>query len=344
MKAAFGSTLPFKDGICDNALKGAIAEFQKVWGVTPDSTIDLHGQTLKRLNRLANPLVLKLITMHHVAKGGYVIAFATCDAGPLPPAGTGYAQLLCFPDEKNSIDVSDRPAHNLLSEDNLGDVLKIFEKLGCWAAPVQCRIQLRYKGAAISTSDAQTLIAPIQPHNGIMLPLDEANNGPKLTYQGDPDAKDFHGRMFAQVAGYDKCVFVWAGNFETKNEFRGFDCITYVGTTCGGSNMHMADSNDLANSLGASKVELTRKATQVKVQLEQADPAEVKEFFSGTLTGYFLIFSAGHIVLVADGMVYEFKGSTPSGYTCSTVADWLKPYKTMKLTVRKLSNKPARAV
>ena len=77
-----------------------------------------------------------------------------------------------------------------------------------------------------------------------MLPLDETNNGAKLTYQGDPDANDFHGRMFAQVPGYDKFVFVWAGRFETNPEHRGFDCITYAGTTCGAANTHMAESAD----------------------------------------------------------------------------------------------------
>ena len=352
LKAVSGSTPAFKDGVCDDTLKAAIAEFQKLWGATADSTVDPHGHTLKRLNRLVNPLVLKPITMRPVAHGGYVIGFTTCDAGPLPSAGKGYTQFLCLPGDNNTIDVSSRPAHDLLSKDNLGDVLKIIEKLGFWAVPIQCRIQLRCKGVVISTSDPQILAAPVRPHNGVMLPLDEVNNGPKLTYQGDPAAKDFHGRMFAQVAGYDKCVFVWAGKFETNNEFRGFDCITYVGATCGASNMHMAESDDLATSLGAIKVELTRnvkdpktgKETQVKVQLEQADPADVKEFFKGPSTGYFLMFSGGHIVLVADGKVHEFKASAPSGYSCKEVADWLEPYKTMKLTVRKLPNKPARVV
>jgi hypothetical protein len=353
LRKAFGLLAPvLRDGIYDAAMKNAIAEFQKLWGGVPDSTVDPHGQTLKRLDRMANPLVLKPITMGLVAKGGYIIAFTTCDGGPFPAAGKGYTLHLCFSDEKNAIEVTDRPSSDLLSKDNLGAVLTIFEKLRCWATPVQCRLQLRYKGTTISTSDPQVLTAPVQPHNGRMLPLDEENNGPKLTYQGDPDAKDFHGRMFAQVAGYDKCVFVWAGKFETSNTYRGFDCITYAGTTCGASNSHMAESADLAASLGATVVDHTRtvkdpktgKVTSVKVQLDAADPAYVKEFFAATTAGYFLLYSGGHIVIVADGIVHEFKASTPSGYNRTEAAKWLEPYKTMKLTVRKLPGKPARAV
>jgi hypothetical protein len=210
-----------------------------------------------------------------------------------------------------------------------------------------------------------------------MLPLDETNNGPKLTYQGDPDAKDFHGRMFTQVPGYDKCIFVYpatskGGTFETNNEFRGFDCITYAGTACGASNLHMAESDDLAKSLGATPIDHKHvvvkdaktgkealdhtldskspkagkeyKGKEVSVQLEQADPACVKDFFATNPTGYFLMWQSGHIVVVADGNVHEFKASAPSGYRCSAVANWLEPYKTMKLTVRRLPNKPGRAV
>lgn len=353
LKKAFGPSAPsLTDGVCDARMKAAIGDFQKAWGGMPDNTVDIHGQTLKRLDRVANPLVLRPITMGLVANGGYVIAFTTCDAGPLPAAGSGYTLHLAFKDDPTTIDVTNRPSSDLLSKDNFGAVLAIFEKLNCWATPVQCRLQLRYKGGVVSTSEPQILTAPVQPHNGRLLPLDEANNGPKLTYQGNPTANDFHGRMFAQVPGYAKQLFVWAGKAETNNENRGFDCITYAGTACGAANVHMAESADLAKSLGATVVEHTHKATDpktgketsTKVKLEAADPVHVKEFFAGTTTGYFLMWSGGHIVIVGNGNVHEFKASAPSGYSCTPVASWLEPYKTMKLTVRKLPNKPARAL
>jgi hypothetical protein len=350
LKKVLGPSAPaLLDGVCDATMKRTIAGFQALWGGPADSTVDLHGHTLKRLDRLANPVVLKPITLGLVRNGGYVITFAT--AGPLPPAGKGYSLHLGFPAEVNSIEVTDRPAADLLSKENLGKVLPIFERLACWAAPVQCQLHVKYKGASITSSNIQSLNAPVQPHNGRLLPLDEVNNGPRLTYQGNPDTKDFHGRMFAQVPGFEKNVFTWAGKFETNNDCRGFDCITYVGTTCGASNDHMAESDDLASSLGATAVEYTHKArdpktgreTPVTLRLEAADPAHVKEFFAATPAGYFLMWSGGHIVIVADGEVHEFKASAPSGYRRTDVTQWLEPYKTMKLTVRRLPTKPARA-
>jgi hypothetical protein len=80
------------------------------------------------------------------------------------------------------------------------------------------------------------------------------------------------------------------------------------------------------------------------VKLDNADPADVKEFFKTHLSGYFLLWSGGHIVIVANGTVHEFKASTPSGYATTPVDKWLEPYKTKKLTVRKLAGKPALAV
>lgn len=369
LKRALGPSAPiFTDGKCDDSMKNAIAEFQRAWGI-PDGTVDKNGNTLKHLNRIANSLALKTIAMCKVAYGGYTIGYTTCDAGPLPPVGKGYTLHLGFPAETNSIEVTGLPHNDLLSyQHNLSKVLAIFERLSCWGRPVQYQLYLKYKGNLISTSNTQTLNAPVQPHNGQMLPLDEANNGPKLTYQGNADTNEFYGRMFAQVPGYDKNVFVYGGAFETDNNFRGFDCITYAGTTCGASNLHMADSLDLANSLGATSIDhvhqvikdprtgkesidhthakdpKTGKETGVTVQLEKADPACVKDFFATAPAGYFLMFSTGHIVVVANRDVHEFKASPPSGYRCTKVADWLEPYKTMKLTVRRLPNKPARAV
>ena len=87
----------------------------------------------------------------------------------------------------------------------------------------------------------------------------------------------------------------------------------------------------------------TGKDNTVKVKLEAADPAHVKGFFSSAAAGSYLLWSGGHIVLVVDGTVYEFKASAPSGYCSTPVATWLEPYKTKKLTVRKLPARPARA-
>lgn len=358
----FGSAAPaFKPGVCDDALKKAIGDFQRCWPGTADSTVDPNGQTLKRLDRLANPLILNPISLGRVLDqwvdgkmvsngGGYNISVKSCDGGSLPLSGKGFALVLAVQNDSHTMDVSDRPASDLLTKDNLGQLLGIFDTLDTWAVPVQVKVQLRYRNEVITTSGAQNLQTPVRPHNGRMLPLDRTSNGAELTYQGDPEAADFHGRMFVEVPGYDKCLFVYAGQFETRNDNRGFDCITYAGTTCGAANVHMADSADLAGSLGASAVSINKVSTDAKgkpvttkVTLDAADPADVREFFKGPSNGYYLMWSGGHIVLVANGTVHEFKASAPSGYTQTPVATWLEPYKSKKLTVRQLPAKPARA-
>ena len=78
-------------------------------------------------------------------------------------------------------------------------------------------------------------------------------------------------------------------------------------------------------------------------RLDAADPKYVKEFFKSNTTGYYLMYSGGHVVLVVDGVVHEFAGSK-RGYGATDVGKWLEPYKTMKLTVREPPSKPALAV
>jgi hypothetical protein len=131
LKKALGPAGPvFKDGICDAAMKAAIADFQRLWPGKPDSTVEPNGHTLQRLDRLTNPLVLKPIKMCHIETGGWVIGYGTCDGGPLPAAGKGYTLHLGFPFEMNSIEVTDRPAGDLLSyKNNLCTMLAILEKL-----------------------------------------------------------------------------------------------------------------------------------------------------------------------------------------------------------------------
>jgi hypothetical protein len=204
------------------------------------------------LDRLAGTIELQLITLVKVSQGGYSIKARTADGGPLPPKGSDYTLHLIVQNDANSIDVTGNSLNHLMTKDKLGDLLNIVGKLSFWAVPVSCRVQLRYKGCVISTSAApQIFIAPVQPHNGKLVPLDEENNGKALSYIGG-----LQGRMFAKVEGYSKCLFVYYvgpndGIPETKNEFRGFDCITYAGTACGGSNLHMHDSDDTAQGLGA---------------------------------------------------------------------------------------------
>ncbi len=359
LRKAFGRYCPtFFDGAYDDMMKWAITEFNAEWGGA-SALIEPNSQSLKRLNRLANPLELEKIEIEvsgrrvQVNDGGYAIRYHTCDRGPLPAGNSGFTVTLRVGGEDDTIDITDRPANHVMNVEKLAELLLILDRKDQWATKVECRAELRYMGNVVSTSEAQPLPAPVQPHNGRLLALDRFSNGPQLTYQEDETG--YCGRMFAQIPGYSKYLFIYhytikgGGQLETNPRYRGFDCTTYVGTTCAGSNMHMAASEDLANSLGASPVSITRvvkdkkgKETTQVIQLEKTDPANVKEFFAGSPRGYYLMFTSSHIVLVAEGVVHEFAHSK-GGYDATPVTVWLKPYNSMKLTVRQLATRPARA-
>ncbi|MCK6433533.1 MAG: peptidoglycan-binding protein [Burkholderiaceae bacterium] len=350
---------PMLPGKLDDATRQCIVDFQQRWGGTADGVVDPNGQTLKRLVRLANPLVLKPIKLARVLTavkdgklvndgGGYSIQVSTCDGGPLPPRGSGWVLYLAFINDTLTLDVTGRPLHDLMCLENLGELLSLFDRQHLWATTVQVWAQVRLRGQIITRSAPQFLTTPVQPHNGVLLPLDQDSNGPALTYQGDAAAKEFHGRMFAKVPGFDKYVFVYAGQFETQQAHRGFDCITYAGTACGASIFHMTEAADMASSLGATPVTctlessdaVTGKVSKRSVTLEKADPADVRAFFDGVeSTGNYLMWSGGHVVVVSDGEVHEFKASDPSGYARNEVGHWLAPYKSTKLTVRRLPGK-----
>ena len=66
-------------------------------------------------------------------------------------------------------------------------------------------------------------------------------------------------------------------------------------------------------------------------------------FFAKSTDGYYLLWSGGHVVIVANGTVHEF-GFSKKGYATSAAETWLEPYKNMKLTLRKLPGKPTLAV
>lgn len=352
----------FRSGVCEVQFNLALADFQRAWGSSGGAVFP-HDETMKRLDRLACPLKLVIAPSRVHSRwqhgkmacygGGYQVCLDTGDGGSLPGASSGYTvHLIVGENAANAIDVTKEPHRDLMGIAKLRELLALLEKLAVWATPVCCRLQLRYKNAVISTSmETQILHAPVRPHNGRLLPLDEVTNGPKLTYQGEAASKESHGRMLIHVPGYANELFVYGGHLETRNEFRGFDCITYVGTACGASNAHMAASDDLADSLLASPVSLQSKRRDAKsgqqssitVELENAEPADVKAWFAAKPSGYFLMWSGGHVVLVANGEVHEFKASAPSGYTRTPVAAWLAPYTAKRLTVRQLPGKPARA-
>src|SRR5437868_1587466 len=67
VKKALGlSTPPVPSGEFDWELRNEIIEFQRAWDAAPDGTVDPHGRTLKRLDRVVTPVTLKQISLARV--------------------------------------------------------------------------------------------------------------------------------------------------------------------------------------------------------------------------------------------------------------------------------------
>ena len=307
---------------------------------------------LRRLNETARGLTLNAIGLGTIKRGGYLISH-TPKAPPAP------YRLLLGPSVQDCIDVTGRPSADLLDVPKLVELLKLIQKLGKWGQMLSVKLLVVLDGQPVSESLPQVLNCPVQPHNGRMLPLDLTGNGSKLTYQGDPDRNGFSGRLLHKIEGFDGYFFKYAGKFETSASRRGFDCITYVGTTSGAPDDAMTASPQLADAMNAKRCSIERLVSQdsptgqtpptaaprtkkVTLELEQTDPQNVKDFFASKPTGYYLMWSGGHIVIVADGSVYEFAASR-KGYVATPVSSWLEPYRTKRLTVRELPSKPALA-
>jgi len=206
----------------------AIKKFQEIWGIRtagkPDGKIDPGGMTLRRLNETATPLKLNAISIGTIAYGGYGISFTV----PAPPKPY---QLFLGPSTVagDYLEVTAANPKDMLTAKNQLDLLKLIQKRNAWGQTLAVKLFVVLDGTVISESTPQNLPCPVQPHTGKMLPLDETNNGPKLTYQGDSEQGPFYGRMFHKIVGFDGYFFKYGGQFETNNVHRGFDCITYAG-------------------------------------------------------------------------------------------------------------------
>lgn len=300
--------------------------------LSEDGRVDPGGRTLQRMQDIQKPLKLSAITPDRVSKGGYKLSIH-----PVVPRAPYVVTLGFSESATDCVDITGRDGKDIFDKPLLEELLPIIETKKFWGTSQHIRAYVRIGSRLLSRSDAVSLPCPVQPHNGKLLPLDVESNGPSLLYLGDSQAKNFYGRMLEYVPSLEAYVFKYGGVIETKNDFRGFDCITYVGTVCGASTSNMFEASDTAAHLGAVEVEFEHKVNDkpTKVKLEKADPKLVKEFFETTRPDSYIMWGHGHVVLVVNMTVHEFAESK-KGYAATEVTQWLKPYKTEKLTLRKV--------
>jgi hypothetical protein len=268
-----------------------------------------------------------------VPQGGYHISYETDDGGKRDTQIPDPYQVLLGPDQLNALDVSDRPRHDLLDAAKLGELLGIIDKRNAWGNTMFVKLFVILERQLIQSSDAAILRCPIEPYSGKMLSTVENAD---LLYEGDPKTDSFWGRMFYTAPGFDKYLFVWGGRLELEPAKRGFDCITYAGTTCGAKHTDMGGSGaTLADALHATPV------VHDKVTLDKASKEHLTSFFEKNKAGYYLMYSTGHVTLVVDGCVYEFKPNQPGnkGFVPTPTSDWVTTH-LGGWTLRKLASKP----
>ena len=328
-------------------LAGDIEAFQRMCHLQPDGRVDPHGTTLRWLNAVVNQPKLVIaadvplgegsgkstVSSQTILKGGYGISYHTEDGGRGDTKIPAPYQLLLGPDQMNAIDVSERPRTDLLDAATLAKLLAIIDARGVWASTLPLKLFVTLERQVISSSPPANLRCPVKPHTGKMLSSSE--NG-DLFYLGDVAAKNYFGRMFQTVPGFNKYLFCWGGRFELDPAKRGFDCITFAGTTCGAKHTDMRGKGaDLAAALGATPV------IHDKVTLDNAKMANLKRFFETNKTGHYILYSTGHVTLVVDDYVYEFKPNQPGnkGFVPTKTTDWVGTHQD-GWTLRKLPSKP----
>jgi len=292
----------------------AIEDFQKLYGPS-DGSVEPGKTTLRRLNAVAAPLQLNPIKLGLISKGGFLISFKG-EKPPLPYRlflGISLASPAIALGTKinpsSYLDVTARKQNDLMGSDNLASLLSIMKKQNLWGKKAVCVLCVARDGRLVSRSMAQLLNCPVQPLSGKLNPeLGAGDLGPKLKYTGIQD-----GRMIHHVALNGDHFFKFAGKFETDNEKRGLNCITYVGAIYGVDSATGALSNygtQLADELEAQQSEMENKKE-----------ADIKEFFKTHKAGTFIMWSSSHVVLVVDAILFEFSESQ-NGYVKTPVQDW----------------------
>ncbi|MGE0646136.1 MAG: peptidoglycan-binding protein [Nitrospira sp.] len=310
------------NGKCDGQTIEAIKNFQRLWtDATIDGRVDPSGRTLRRLNLTTKPLKLKPISLGKIDRGGYIISYE----GEVPPPPV-YKVLLCVSNplytndvpgkiltgenRKHCIDISGRNKSDVIGPDNLPAFLQQMEVPPLWGGKAHCRLYvLRQDDTIVSCSNIELLDCPVRPLKCELTPeLGRGDDGPSLAYTGIQT-----GRMLHHVPINKGYFFKYAGKFETTNDMRGLNCITYVGAVYG------VDSS--TGAMGSYGTQLAEVIGATKCDMENKKEADIKAFFSGHTKETYIMWSSSHVVLVVSGVVYEFSESK-GGFVVTPVDDW----------------------
>lgn len=242
-----------------------------------------------------------------IRNGGYVISYT----GTIPP---GIKLWLGLPDLNNAMEVSGRNRTNIIDRNNMATFLALIRKKQTWwGGTGKCRLFAKQGESIIAQSNIEEFPCPVQPFAGCLSPdFGKGDSGPKLRYTGTPP-KYPDGRVLRIPAIDGYYYFAYAGKFETDDKWRGFNCITYVGSVFGvdaNSGAMSAYGTQLANHCGCAPVGCENETLQ-----------KVKTFFKSHREGTYIMWSAIHTVIVFKGIVYEFR-KPRGGYNMQDINEW----------------------
>lgn len=331
LNTVFGSPVirpPEMNTKCGPQTIGAIKEFQGLFSGKVDGSVWPNGGTIRRLNAMATPLVLKSVKREVIKYGGYEVMYEgeifKKDKWPKE-----YKVLLELEHlaKTDTLDVTDRvflaPQKDLITKDNMVAFLKLIEKLNAYplatakmSLQLGVRLIVNYKGHQVTKSKSEPtkkLAAPLRPYAGGMgANMLKKDNLKDYKYSGNKTGRFFH------VPAIDgKYYFSYNNLIEVDPNLYGLNCITYVGA------VHNVDPYTGAMNSYGTKLATHLKAKEVK--MEGKKEKDIKSFFETNDKGTYVMWSEKHMVIVHNAVVHEFWGSDagkPGGYRPTEIDKW----------------------
>lgn len=346
------------NGFCDGHLVMTIIQIQAVLGMVPDGIIGRTGTTLKVLNGLGDPAKITKAAIGKFEQGAYDIKYSTTmPLAHYPPGftlllNTGKANPMIWEggpmissEYDFSIDVTAEAKSDLLTDKNAGAFLDAVGRNKEWAKPCPLRLYLVREGIVIWASNEESIPAPVAPYEGRLTPaaFGSDTSQPKMIYVGTGEAP-FIGRRLWKIG--TKYWFRWGSEIVTDNQYRGMDCINFVGsvyeiaTKVDPASNPYYNSPNMATALGATAVTWTETlppppvppvppvpgappvppVQPLKITAGSGKGKAIKKYFEDpTRTQTYLIWTGGHIRIIVNKTVHEWSSSA-NGYKSGAVS------------------------
>lgn len=270
-----------------------------------------------------NPsLTLNGVSRKSLASGGYRIGYS----GHVP---SGHTLWLGLPDLHNAMNVTGRPAHDLLDGANLPKFLSLIGNQKLWGQKdlgcCRCSLFVLNGNVVVAQSNQLPFAPPVRPlvcRPRLGMPTLGLGSSEldRLTYAGVDD----HGNAgrFLHFPAIDNCYYFRNGTdsmFETDNKMRGFVCTTYIGAVWGIPVQKNGPMTWHGNTIAA-----TAGAPFFCTDLGMKDKPvnEVKQFMLEHPRGTYLVGTHGHIALVVNGVVHDFTTKPRRGYNHRKITEW----------------------